>query len=160
MRQMTIHTSDYRNMFLQNELEIVKRIAELQRIFQVLQEASINHYNFFVYDGDQNRFLEVTPVTIPFHRYQAIKTTLLTEIQQHSQTNTWNLIALEEERIIARMWVYDNFVMGSWIEETEFLTYLQGLHFQKDGGAFLFLKETPYAPDTSASKEADLPKIS
>ena len=50
MEQSTVLSSDYRTMFLQNDMTLIDRTAELRVTYRLLKEISMNEYNFFVFD--------------------------------------------------------------------------------------------------------------
>lgn len=140
MVESTVNTSDYRNMFRAGDLERIDRISELQKTYKLLSDMSVNHYNFFAYDIPTSRFVELTAVKLQFSQYRQIKRGVLEHMEREPEAGRWYLLDTGKERILISVWVYGDFALGSWIDETSFLSYMSGLDCGPEGGAELFAK--------------------
>ena len=144
MEQSTVLSSDYRTMFLQNDMTLIDRTAELRVTYQLLKEISMNEYNFFICDKTRNCYVELTSVSLPFTLYRDIRAALMEQIQQQPVNGTWALLNTDGGRIIVSVWTYGDFALGGWIREEDLLAEMQTLDWGS-GGSIRLLSDAERA---------------
>lgn len=123
--ESTVLTTSYRSLFEQTGMEWVEQSGSLQNTYQLLNKLSINRYNYYVYENHQDRFLELTAVTLPFSEYRQIRGELKRLSKEPVVSGRYVLHEMPGgRRVILCMWVNDSFVCGSWITEEDFLSGL------------------------------------
>ena len=123
--ESTVLTTSYRSVFEQTGMEWVEQSGSLQNTYQLLNKLSINRYNYYVYENHQDRFLELTAVTLPFSEYRQIRGELKRLSKEPVVSGRYVLHEMPGgRRVILCMWVNDSFVCGSWITEEDFLSGL------------------------------------
>lgn len=133
MEQSTVLSADYRTMFLQNDMALIDRTAELRVTYRLLKEVSMNEYNFFICDKSQGLFVELTSVSLPFSLYRDIKAVLAEQVTLQPANGTWTLLDTGGGRIITSLWTYGDFVLGGWIREEDLLAEMQTLDWGSGG---------------------------
>ena len=141
MEQSTVLSSDYRTMFLQNDMTLIDRTADLRVTYQLLKQISMKEYNFFIYDKPQNCYVELTSVNLSFSLYKDIRAALLKEIALVPPNGCWTLVDTDGGRIITSIWTYGDFVLGSWIREEDLLAEMQTLEWGNGGGIHLLSQQ-------------------
>lgn len=123
--ESTVLTTSYRSLFEQTGMEWVEQSGSLQNTYQLLNKLSINRYNYYVYENHQDRFLELTAVTLPFSEYRQIRSELKRLSKEPVVCGQYVLREMPGgRRVILCMWVNDSFVCGAWITEEDFLSGL------------------------------------
>lgn len=123
--ESTVLTTSYRSVFEQTGMEWVEQSGSLQNTYQLLNKLSINRYNYYVYENHQDRFLELTAVTLPFSEYRQIRGELKRLSKEPVVCGQYVLREMPGgRRVILCMWVNDSFVCGAWITEEDFLSGL------------------------------------
>lgn len=123
--ESTVLTTSYRSVFEQTGMEWVEQSGSLQNTYQLLNKLSINRYNYYVYENHQDRFLELTAVTLPFSEYRQIRGELKRLSKEPVVCGQYVLYEMPGgRRVILCMWVNDSFVCGAWITEEDFLSGL------------------------------------
>ena len=123
--ESTVLTTSYRSVFEQTGMEWVEQSGSLQNTYQLLNKLSINRYNYYVYENHQDRFLELTAVTLPFSEYRQIRGELKRLSKEPVVSGRYVLHEMPGgRRVILCMWVNDSFVCGAWITEEDFLSGL------------------------------------
>ena len=123
--ESTVLTTSYRSLFEQTGMEWVEQSGSLQNTYQLLNKLSINRYNYYVYENHQDRFLELTAVTLPFSEYRQIRSELKRLSKEPVVSGRYVLHEMPRgRRVILCMWVNDSFVCGAWITEEDFLSGL------------------------------------
>lgn len=123
--ESTVLTTSYRSMFEQTGMEWVEQSGSLQNTYRLLNKLSINRYNYYVYENNQDRFLELTAVTLPFSEYRQIRGELKRLSKEPVVCGRYVLHEMPGgRRVILCMWVNDSFVCGAWITEEDFLSGL------------------------------------
>ena len=123
--ESTVLTTSYRSMFEQTGMEWVEQSGSLQNTYRLLNKLSINRYNYYVYENHQDRFLELTAVTLPFSEYRQIRGELKRLSKEPVVCGQYVLHEMPGgRRVILCMWVNDSFVCGAWITEEDFLSGL------------------------------------
>lgn len=123
--ESTVLTTSYRSLFEQTGMEWVEQSGSLQNTYQLLNKLSINRYNYYVYENHQDRFLELTAVTLPFSEYRQIRGELKRLSKEPVVSGRYVLHEMPGgRRVILCMRVNDSFVCGSWITEEDFLSGL------------------------------------
>lgn len=122
--ESTVLTTSYRSVFEQTGMEWVEQSGSLQNTYQLLNKLSINRYNYYVYENHQDRFLELTAVTLPFSEYRQIRGELKRLSKEPVVSGQYVLHEMPGRRVILCMWVNDSFVCGAWITEEDFLSGL------------------------------------
>ena len=64
----TVDSKDYRGMFGLDELSKIGKISELQVTYKLLSSASDYRYHFFSMNREDDDFIELTAVKLPFER--------------------------------------------------------------------------------------------
>ena len=124
----TAFTSDYRNMYYDQDMVWVERTGTLLQNFKLLNDCSFNHYNFFAYNTAKDHFLEITAVSMPFSEYRNVRNELRHIASGDVRSGYYTLREMPGGyRTILVMWVYEEFVCGCWITEDEFLAGLDHL---------------------------------
>lgn len=124
----TILTSNYRNMYYQGDMNWIEQTGNLQKTYQLLNQLSINNYNYFIYNTRLNKFLEVTTVTLLFSEYRQIRNEIKTLAAGNVVSGRYELHEMSNgRRVILSMWAYGEFVCGSWITEDDLLAGLDHL---------------------------------
>lgn len=141
MGQTTVLTKDYRTMFQQEDMILVNKIADLQTTYKLLSEMSENEYNFFAFDKEGAKYLELTAVHMQFSEYRLIRPGIIEQIDNEPMNGKWYLADTDGGRIVTAMWTYDNFVLGAWIDEKSLLSGMSMLDCGPNGGISLFKKE-------------------
>lgn len=141
MEQSTVLSADYRTMFLQNDMALIDRTAELRVTYRLLKEVSMNEYNFFICDKPQDIFVELTSVNLPFSLYREIKSVLAEQVDLQPTNGTWTLLDTGSGRIITSLWTYGDFVLGGWIREEDLLAEMQTLDWGSGGSICLITEE-------------------
>lgn len=137
----TVDSKDYRGMFGLDELSKIGKISELQVTYKLLSSASDYRYHFFSMNREDDDFIELTAVKLPFERYRRIRPYLKDGASEKIINGKWIYIKTEQENIIASFWLYDQFVLGAWITEEDFLKDVSQLDYGSGGGISLVLKE-------------------
>lgn len=123
--ESTVLTTSYRSLFEQTGMEWVDQSGSLQNTYRLLNKLSINRYNYYVYENHQDRFLELTAVTLPFSEYRQIRGELKRLSKEPVVCGRYVLCEMPGgRRVILCMWVNDSFVCGAWITEEDFLSGL------------------------------------
>lgn len=123
--ESTVLTTSYRSVFEQTGMEWVEQSGSLQNTYRLLNKLSINRYNYYVYENHQDRFLELTAVTLPFSEYRQIRGELKRLSKEPVVCGQYVLREMPGgRRVILCMWVNDSFVCGAWITEEDFLSGL------------------------------------
>lgn len=123
--ESAVLTTSYRSLFEQTGMEWVEQSGSLQNTYQLLNKLSINRYNYYVYENHQDRFLELTAVTLPFSEYRQIRSELKRLSKEPVVCGQYVLREMPGgRRVILCMWVNDSFVCGAWITEEDFLSGL------------------------------------
>lgn len=123
--ESTVLTTSYRSLFEQTGMEWVDQSGSLQNTYRLLNKLSINRYNYYVYENHQDRFLELTAVTLPFSEYRQIRGELKRLSKEPVVCGQYVLCEMPGgRRVILCMWVNDSFVCGAWITEEDFLSGL------------------------------------
>lgn len=133
MEQSTVLSSDYRTMFLQNDMTLIDKTAELRVTYRLLKEISMNEYNFFIFDKNQDCYVELTSVNLPFSLYRDIKAALTEQIDRQPANGTWTLLDTGGGRVITSLWTYGDFVLGGWIREEDLLAEMRTLDWGSGG---------------------------
>ena len=102
------------------EIDQVKELGELRRIFYILRTVSNRDYNFFLYSVDESRWLELTTVSIPFTDYLPVRAYLKTHLCE-LPSEIWTLETIEKNNVIFYSCNYGSFYIGTWIREQDFL---------------------------------------
>lgn len=121
--EATAFDKTYRDMFGVSGMEWVNRVSQLQSMYTLCNNQSGTDYYFFVVDVEQEIFLEMVTVRMPFEEYRGVRTALL-ELCKDDGANdqTYRLLTLDDgSRLIYTIWRYDSFACGCWITEEEFL---------------------------------------
>lgn len=148
MGQTILGSSDYRTMFQQSDLAFIGRISDLQVTYKLLSEFSENNYNFFAYDKESGKFLELTTVRMQFSEYRRIKPEIIELITNQNNRNVWHLMELENAKIIVGGYCYGDFVIGAWIDEDSFLAGMDMLDYGSNGSIGLFyLDQEMFEPE-------------
>ena len=145
----TVDSKDYRGMFGLDELSKIGKISELQVTYKLLSSASDYRYHFFSMNREDDDFIELTAVKLPFERYRRIRPYLKDGASEKIINGKWIYIKTEQENIIASFWLYDQFVLGAWITEEDFLKDVSQLDYGSGGGISLVLKEDMDKTDLS-----------
>lgn len=123
--ESTVLTTSCRSVFEQTGMEWVEQSGSLQNTYRLLNKLSINRYNYYVYENHQDRFLELTAVTLPFSEYRQIRGELKRLSKEPVVCGQYVLREMPGgRRVILCMWVNDSFVCGAWITEEDFLSGL------------------------------------
>ena len=133
MNQTVTLTSDYRKMFNVSDLELVNRISELQMIYNLLNNASETRYNFFVYDRNVNKYLELTMVKMDFSQYREIRPLIIEKALDRTTNGKWYLVDLNGKGIILSVWKYGNYLLGAWTEADDLLAGLNAIDWGQGG---------------------------
>lgn len=141
MEQSTVLSSDYRTMFLQNDMTLIDKTAELRVTYRLLKEISMNEYHFFICDKSRDCYVELTSVSLPFSLYREIRTALKEQIALQPANGTWTLLDTGGGRIIVSLWTYDDFVLGGWIREEDLLAEMRTLDWGAGGSVCLLSDE-------------------
>lgn len=121
----TILTAKYREMFSESGMEYVKLVQNIQETYTLMNKLTINNYNYFAYDMQADKFLEITAVHMNFRDYSRIRQQIRQMAGQNPVNGRYELWETEtQERIIISMWVNDGFACGCWIAESDFLAGL------------------------------------
>lgn len=102
------------------EIDQVKELGELRRIFYILRTVSNRDYNFFLYSVEGSRFLELTTVTIPFVEYLPVRDYLKAHLYE-LPSEIWTLETIAHNNVIFYSCNYGSFYIGTWIREQDFL---------------------------------------
>ena len=145
----TVDSKDYREMFGLDELSKIGKISELQVTYKLLSSASDYRYHFFSMNREDDDFIELTAVKLPFERYRRIRPYLKDGASEKIINGKWIYIKTEQENIIVSFWLYDQFVLGAWITEEDFLKDVSQLDYGSGGGISLVLKEDMDKTDLS-----------
>ena len=151
MEQSIVQSSDYRTMFLQNDMTLIERTAELRVTYRLLKEISMNEYNFFICDKRRDCYVELTSVNIPFSRYREIRAALMEQIDRQPSNGSWTLLDTAGGRIIVSVWTYDDFVLGGWIREADLLAEMQSLDWGSGGSIRLLSHQERDAGDGAST---------
>ncbi len=141
MSQNTVLVKDYRTMFEQSSLELVNRIEELQKMYKLLSALSESEYNFFIFDRNDEKFVELTAVHLSFSSYRQIRPCIIDWLWEEPRNGSLHLLDTPEQRILATAWIYGDFVVGSWIGEESFLSGMSMLDCGPGGGISLVRRE-------------------
>lgn len=141
MSQNTVLVKDYRTMFRQSDLELVNRIEELQKMYKLLSALSECEYNFFIFDKEDEKYVELTAVHLSFARYRRIRPCIIEWLWEKPPNGSLHLLDTKEQRVLASAWTYGDFVVGSWIDEESFLSGMSMLDCGPKGGISLVRRE-------------------
>lgn len=151
--ESTVLTTSYRSLFEQTGMEWVEQSGSLQKTYQLLNKLSINRYNYFVYENQQDRFLELTAVTLPFSEYRQIRGELKRLSREPVVSGRYTLHEMPGgQRVILSMWVNNAFVCGTWITEEDFLSGL--VHFSDSNIAEFSLLKSGEADSGAGERSA------
>lgn len=151
--ESTVLTTSYRSLFEQTGMEWVEQSGSLQNTYQLLNKLSINRYNYYVYENHQDRFLELTAVTLPFSEYRQIRGELKRLSKEPVVSGRYVLHEMPGgRRVILCMRVNDSFVCGSWITEEDFLSGL--VHYSDNNIAEFSLLKYGEMGQSSREKRA------
>lgn len=143
MEQSIVLSDNYRTMFhQQNDMDMIDKLAELQVTYRLLKEISMNEYNFFVYEKEEEKYVELTSVGLPFSSYRKIRPDIIEEIGSEPKNGEWYLMDTEGGRVVISIWTYGNFVLGGWICEEDLLADIKSLDWGYNGGVALIYKES------------------
>lgn len=124
----TILTSNYRNMYYRQGLFWVEQTRNLMQTYRLLNKFSINRYNFFAYNTDLDKLMEITAVTMPFEQYRIIRNEIKALASADVVNGRYELHESQTgQRIILSMWSNGEFVCGTWIPENTFFSGVDNL---------------------------------
>lgn len=123
--ESTIFTSNYRNMYYEQDMVWVEQTRSLMQSYKLLNDCSLNRYNFFAYNTKLDKFLEITAVSMPFSEYRNVRNAIKDLARGKINTGRYTLQEMPGgHRTILVMWAYEEFVCGCWITEDQFLAGL------------------------------------
>lgn len=121
----TIFTSSYRNMYYDSDMVWIEKTGTLLKSYKLLNDCSINHYNYFAFNKELDHFLEITAVKMPFSEYRHIRNEIKELARGSVKNGAYSLYEMPGgQRVILTMWAYEDFICGSWITEDVFLAGL------------------------------------
>lgn len=141
MSQNTVLVKDYRTMFQLSGLELVNRIEELHKMYKLLSQLSESEYNFFIFDDNDKKYVELTAVRLPFSSYREIRPRIIEWLGEEPQNGSLHLMDTPDRRILVTAWIYGDFMVGSWIDEESFLSGMSMLDCGPGGGISLVRQE-------------------
>lgn len=117
---LTARLVSYMSNDRHSDLDRIHRLSEMREYFYMLRNISKRNYNFFLYNEEEDVYLNLTTVQVLFTISQPIQK-LLKGAFDDSLSGVWMLQSAEGQSFVSCMYRRAGFRMGVWILTDDFL---------------------------------------
>ena len=117
---LTTRMVKYISFDQRTDLERIHRLDEMREYFYMLRNISERDYNFFLYNEEEDVYLNLTTVQIPFAVSHPIQEQLKGAFDD-ALSGVWTLQSAGGQSFVACVYRRANFRMGVWILTDDFL---------------------------------------
>ncbi len=120
LEDLTTKLVKYISYDLHNDIERINRLGEMREYFYMLRNISEREYNFFLLNEEDELFLNLTSVGIPFEISQPIREQMKGSFDD-ALSGVWTLQEAGGNSFVSCVYRRGGFRMGVWILTDDFL---------------------------------------